>query len=311
MPSPRLSCSAESATLLVILPLLDAIRMSWIFTALPLYYDERGWELWRLAILFSLTNLTRLPINFVIVWLGEWVLAILAAVMVVAQLPMVLAASPSEALVFVGITVPGMCRMVQGFRGLCYHRYGENPDVQNHALRWITTANVFGYAFGAMVGGVAFDFGGFKACVWFQFLACTVELFLVCCSPSVHEVWREWRQPTITPTAVTTGDGDAGATKHCGDAASTKRGRCAPNNSLAAAAAEAAEQSSENTNVCSAGNLKTANILGPTVLIVLIEFARHTILQSTFMLCSSAQLRAQRPHGGVRVAPQKTHGRST
>ena len=85
-----LSCNVENFVLLAALPLIDAIRMSYIYTALPLHYTTMGWALWRLSIILSMTNATRLPINILIVWVGEWVILPLSVLMVVAQIPMLL-----------------------------------------------------------------------------------------------------------------------------------------------------------------------------------------------------------------------------
>ena len=283
-----LSCNVENFVLLAALPLIDAIRMSYIYTALPLHYTTMGWALWRLSIILSMTNATRLPINILIVWVGEWAILPLAVLMVVAQIPMLLNPA-SESFLALGIIVPGMCRLVQGIRGLSFHRHGSDAEQQTHALRWITTSDVFGYAFGAMVGGVLFEHGGFAACAWFQFSACTLELCLVACQPSIYEMFRDWRHPTVTPTAAKPADkADDGAivTKRCGDFAVETLAQTERQTGLAAAASEATEQNFSTTKHCAGGNLRVAGILAPTIVIFFIEFFNNVTYATEWCIFS-------------------------
>lgn len=190
---PPSLCSFQSLLLLVVLPYLDIVRMSYMYTAVPLYWIDSMWPYWQLGLMLSLFYVPFRMIGTALLRpLGDWWCVPCTAIGAASSLLM--AVRPGcRFCVMVGCIGNSMCVMVHtAHRTLVHRRFGQWPTQQVRAMRLLTFWDTFGYSCGALIGGVLYDLGGFGVAAWFQFLIIFVECLGTATLLPVHDSFREF-----------------------------------------------------------------------------------------------------------------------
>lgn len=181
--------SIVSVELLCMLPALDAVKMAYMYTSVPLHFVDQRWPLDELGLMLTLAYVPRLLFTYVTAVAGDWVCVPGVAVGLVSSL--VMACWPMNRLcVYVGVLGASGAMMTQPHRGLVFRRFGCDDGQQRRAMRVFTFSEVCGYSAGAMLGGVLYDRGTFVACAWFQAAAMATQLCLTWTLPPVWQVTR-------------------------------------------------------------------------------------------------------------------------
>lgn len=119
----------QASMLLFFMPYLNEIKDSWEFAAVPLHFLAMGWpiSLWGLTI--CLATLCRLPMNALVTWQGDWILAPL--LMAAACCAAYMLANPTElSAVMLGVGAGHCCDTCQAEHSLCYRWSGGRGTPQ-------------------------------------------------------------------------------------------------------------------------------------------------------------------------------------
>eukprot|EP00747_Dinoflagellata_sp_TGD_P214991 gnl/TRDRNA2_/TRDRNA2_87768_c0_seq1.p1 gnl/TRDRNA2_/TRDRNA2_87768_c0~~gnl/TRDRNA2_/TRDRNA2_87768_c0_seq1.p1 ORF type:complete len:484 (-),score=74.43 gnl/TRDRNA2_/TRDRNA2_87768_c0_seq1:19-1470(-) len=192
--SPPLWDRAQAFVLLFLIPYLNEIKDSWEFAAVPLHFLAQGWPLTLFGVTIAGATLCRLPINALITWQGDWLMALFLVLATCCATYMLM--SPLELpAVMLGVAAGHCMDTSQVEHSLCYRWCGGADDDRcNRRLRWQAFSATAGYSTGALVAGAIYEFGGFKACAVLQFSLCSSLALLMFGLPVVHAAFRaRWK----------------------------------------------------------------------------------------------------------------------
>ena len=155
------------AVLCFVLPMLDTMKISWIFTALPLNWTDAGWSLTSLAIVMGGNYAPRMAFTLAVKKFGDWLLVAACCIALLATVPMLIWPT-NMASIYVAIFTCGLAISPQALQSLIFRLYGSDQDVQRSAMRTFQLGTVLGYSMGPLWGGVLYDYAGVRGCAVFQ-----------------------------------------------------------------------------------------------------------------------------------------------
>ena len=195
----KLSLDLDSVSLLVCMPFLSMLTCAYMYASLPLYFldqSESGhnwYTLTKLGFILLTGNMLRVLMNVLTNKVGDTVYLVQLSAAFATSVWMLVDPQSIAALV-IAMTLATSSNYILALQGLAFARYNTNGSEQLHirALKVLTTTEVLGYSIATVVGGVMYDFGGWRACVWLQ-TACLL-LMLLCSlgSPTVRADCRLW-----------------------------------------------------------------------------------------------------------------------
>ena len=167
-------CDARSVALLCVLPVLESLRLSYVYTAMPLQFLDAGWSLAVLGQLWMWTSLMRLPINALVAWAGDHVAQPIIVLITIGCIPM--AVLPSSLYATLLSQLHLSVYLIQVWRSVGFARY---KGVGGAAQRYITISEVMGYSCGTFVGGLLYQYGGWATCACYQLVLAAMEVGVV------------------------------------------------------------------------------------------------------------------------------------
>ena len=161
-------CTPQSLLIIGVFPFLNVCSFTWVYTAVPLHFLDRGWPLWQLGLLLTVCFVPRIVTSALVIALGDWASSPFCGLGAALSLLMVI--WPND-LRMVWIGIFGVCSAVNApvYRSLLYSRFESSGSwQQQRALRIFTLADTLGYSCGPFLGGLFYDTGGFAACATFS-----------------------------------------------------------------------------------------------------------------------------------------------
>ena len=181
--------------LLFVLPFFNMLMIGQSFLWVPLHFLDQQYSLTSLAFLFLLGGLGRLVTSPLINRYGDysWICLGMAALL---STILLLLHSNEFVPLFISITCLQNANGILPLQGLVQLKYattsvGASQELHQTALRIFTASETLGYATATLVGGVLFEYGGgWRACVWVQLIALSLQVGAFVVSPTVHEDLR-------------------------------------------------------------------------------------------------------------------------
>ncbi len=186
----------HGAALLFLMPYLNEIKDSWEFAAVPLHFLAQGWPLSMWGLTISLATLCRLPIQALVTWQGEWLMAPLLTLASGCAAYMLINPLDLHA-VMLGVAAGHCMDTCQAEHSLCY-RWCDSSEAdegqRKRRFRWQAFSATAGYSTGALFGGTTYELGGYQACAVLQVFLCATLAVLMFSLPVAHDSFRTRKQ---------------------------------------------------------------------------------------------------------------------
>ena len=200
----KLSLDLDTVSLLFFMPFLSMLTCAYMYASLPLYFLDQSqsghswFTLTKLGLILLTGNVVRVLLNVATNKLGDTVYLVQLCAALATSLWMLIDPESVGALV-ISMILATSSNYILALQGLAFSRFYTNGSKELHvrALRVLTTMEVIGYSVATVVGGVLYDFGGWRLCVWLQ-NGCMV-LMLLCSlgAPTVRHDCRLWVRKII------------------------------------------------------------------------------------------------------------------
>lgn len=215
----KLSLDLDSVSLLGCMPFLSMLTCAYMYASLPLYFldqSESGhswYTLTKLGFILLAGNMLRVLMNVLTNKVGDTIYLVQLSAAFATSVWMLLDPQSIPALV-ISMTLATSSNYILALQGLAFARYNTNGSEHLHirALKVLTTTEVLGYSIATVVGGVLYEFGGWRACVWLQTGCMFLMLLCSLSSPTVRADCRLWLGMSgIHSGKADNGDGHSGS----------------------------------------------------------------------------------------------------
>lgn len=180
----------QEAILFFAVPFLSELKISWVFAAAPLHFQQQGWPLWAFGTTIGAATLCRVLMNALLTGCGDWLISPLLHLATLGAVAM-LARPDSLIAVISGIAAGHITDTVQVQASFCYRLRMHDRPAQKRGLRLQAFSATFGYSLGAVVGGGMYEFGGFTSCATLQLAVLGAMALFTMVLPIVHTSFWE------------------------------------------------------------------------------------------------------------------------
>eukprot|EP00746_Dinoflagellata_sp_MGD_P017495 gnl/MRDRNA2_/MRDRNA2_140182_c0_seq1.p1 gnl/MRDRNA2_/MRDRNA2_140182_c0~~gnl/MRDRNA2_/MRDRNA2_140182_c0_seq1.p1 ORF type:complete len:635 (-),score=74.44 gnl/MRDRNA2_/MRDRNA2_140182_c0_seq1:287-2191(-) len=200
----KLHLSISNIALVCVLPWLVFCIWGFSYSSIALHYRANGWPIWRLSIIALNGNLLRPIVNALIGQVGAWIAAPLGLIALVSIVPAFIWPD-SELMVSIQLFMAYFIYLELALQTVCFSQFAHSKDLLKQASRLQTLGGTTGLAMSPFIGGLVYDFWGWKGCVAMHLIAQGLLTLGFCTGPGFWKDWQKWKQSrSATPKEPST-----------------------------------------------------------------------------------------------------------
>ena len=179
--------SWEGIALTVVLPFLNMSMVAATYTFLPVHFlVTPGFSLSVLGLCMMVGNGCRVITATLVTRGGDWIMLGVFAITIIMHIWMLSRPVDDLLPICCAFAATYASNSILALQGLVHKKFGAEDSELKTALRIFTISETVGYATATLNGGLLYDYGGWKLCVWTQLILIIIQFVVFASAQGVR-----------------------------------------------------------------------------------------------------------------------------
>ncbi|CAE7303320.1 unnamed protein product [Symbiodinium microadriaticum] len=175
-----------------LLPLTNGGVNGFPWSGVALFFQLNGWPLWKLGLCSFAGFGLRVIMALLYLKVGTWVSLVTTTIHLACCVPALINPFADWAVIMEMVALLGLDSMLPN-DAIVFYNYCDSETQAQKAASQVLQSLVACYATASTLGGLVYDFAGWRGCAAYHLALQMLQAFLIFTEPAVWASWAEWR----------------------------------------------------------------------------------------------------------------------